>query len=138
MTMHIQPMIDDGYAVRNALADDAQQLRLAREMRQMALQNYLKAKQDYADAEAEFVAEYTYTSEDYGAAKNEKQREVLRDAALVRARQAGYLATVWRVLNDAKVTFDNADMAFEQAADSFKASRAAAELTAAALRAASV
>lgn len=138
MMTALQPMIDDGYVVRNALADDAQSLRLAREMRQVALQNYLTAKQHYSDAEAEFIAEFTYTDETYGAAKNEGQRAIIRDAALVRVRQSGYLSTAWRMLNDAKIVFDNADMAFEQAADSFKASRAAAELTAAALRAASV
>lgn len=138
MMTALQPMIDDGYVVRNALADDAQSLRLAREMRQVALQNYLTAKQHYSDAEAEFIAEFTYTDEAYGAAKNEGQRAIIRDAALVKARQSGYLAVTWRISNDAKIAFDNADMAFEQAADSFKASRAAAELTAAALRAASV
>lgn len=138
MMTALQPMIDDGYAVRNALADDVQSLRLAREMRQAALRTYQDAKQNYGDAEAEWLADFTYTDEMYGAAKNEGQRAIVRDAALIRVRQSGYLSTAWRMLNAAKATFDDADMAFEQAADSFKASRAAAELTAAALRAASV
>lgn len=141
MTPTINPLnqaIEDGYGVRDALREDALQMRLALENRHYALQAHQTAKANYGDAESEFLADFTYTDNKFLACKNAEAREICKDAALVKARSAGILSHPWRSLNDTRMALDNAELAYAQADAAFKAVRIAAELTASLLRAASI
>lgn len=141
MNPTINPLRDvilDGVNIRNRLDTDTLQMRLALENRHFALQAHQSAKQAYQDAEAEFLADFTWADDAYRSAKNAEQREILKDAALVRSRQAGVLAYPWRALNDTRRELDNTELAYAQCEVSFKAVKTAAELTGALLKAASV
>lgn len=129
--------ITDARSLLSTLAEHAEQLNLAIENRQYAVQAHTAAKRDYDAAEAEFLFEMSF-SEDYAKCKNAEAREIFKDAALVKARSDGYLATVWRVLNDCKLALDNAQLGYDQCELQFKATRVAAELMSSMLRAASV
>lgn len=129
--------ITDARNLLSTLAEHALQLNLAIENRQYAVQAYTTAKRDYDAAEAEFL--FDLADEDgYRSCKNAEQREIYRDAALVKARSIGSLSYPWRVMNDCKLALDNAQLGFDQCELQFKATRIAAELMSSMLRAASV
>lgn len=141
MAMTRSPLNDavaDGYNVRNHLNQDAMTMRLTLEQKQVAQQAYTSAKRAYEDAEAEWLADFTWNDDAYRTAKNAEQREILKDAALVKARRSGALAQPWRILGDCDLMHQNAVLAYEQADVAFKAVRIAAELTSSLLRAASI
>jgi len=64
------------------------------------------------------------------------QLKVIVPAELVKARQTGNLAKLWAMMNAAAYEAEDAKMALEQAAKRFRAVEAAADLTAAMLKAA--
>lgn len=137
----LRTMIADGQSLLSALADNAQQFELAIEQRQLALSAKLEAQSTYDAAEAEFLADLAFSAEpdsEYSRAKNAEARKMAADRALVQARSFGPLRLAWAALNDAKTTFENAAMAYDQMEVRWKATRVAAELSAQMLRAASV
>lgn len=131
-------VITDARSLLSTLAEHALQLNLAIENRQYAVQAHTTAKRDYDAAEAEFLFDLANEDEGYRTCKNAEQREIYRDASLVKARTTGILAYPWRVMNDCKLALDNAQLGFDQCELQFKATRVAAELMSSMLRAASV
>lgn len=131
--MLIRTMVEEARRVQTNLADDMYTMTLAIEQRQFAMQAHRTAKAAYDAAEAEFVFDLVFNSEDYAKAKNAEAREIVKDNALVVARSAGALAGPWRILSECATAFENAQMAYEQAEVRFKAVRVVAELQAAML-----
>jgi hypothetical protein len=125
-------LIDSGIEIRNALADSVQQLNLAVENEAAKRRTAKEMRQMYEEAEAEFVAETLPTCD----AKNAEGRKAQLDAALVAARTNGPLSRLWSQANAAAYDADDAKVGLEQTAKVYRATEAAAELTAAMLRAA--
>lgn len=131
--MLIRTMVDEARRVQSALAEDMFTMTMAIEQRQFAMQAHKTAKTAYDAAEAEFLFDMTMTNDRYLAAKNAEQREIVKDKALVVARDAGALASAWRILTECTTALENAQMAYDQAEARFKGVRIAAELQAAML-----
>jgi len=125
-------LIQSGIEIRSALADACQQLELALENEAAKRRTARELRQMYDEAEAEFLAEATFNAN----GSNAEKRKAEVDAALVKARQSGKLARLWAQATAAAYDADDAKAALEQAAKRFRATEAAADLTAAMLRAA--
>lgn len=130
--------INDGYSIRQTLGKKSDQMSVAQERRHQAQRGHTDAKRAYEESEAEWLAEFVITDGRYQAAKNAEQREIVKDAALVNARNRGALARTWGALLQAEQNFANADNYYLQIEIEWKAVRTAADLTAQALRAAAV
>jgi len=85
----------------------------------------------YDEAESEFTAEALPACD----AKNAEGRKAQLDALLVKARQSGPLARLWAQANAAAYDAADAKIGLDQCVNRFRATEAAAELTAAMLRA---
>lgn len=131
--MLIRTMVEEARRVQTTLTDDMYTMTLAIEQRQFAMAAHKTAKAAYDAAEAEFLFDLTMTNERYLAAKNVEAREIVKDRALVVARDGGALATAWRILSECATALENAQMAYDQAEVRFKAVRIAAELQSAML-----
>lgn len=127
-------LIASAVEIRNALADAAQNLELAIANEGQARRVAKESRTMYDEAEAEFVAEATFAAD----AKNAEGRKAQVDAALVKARRDGKLARLWEQANAAAYTHEDTKAALEQMSKRFRAVEAAADLTAAMLRAATV
>lgn len=125
-------IIASGLEIRNALAESVQQLNLAVENEAAKRRTAKELRTAYEEAEAEFVAETLPTCD----AKNAEGRKAQLDAALVAARNNGVLSRLWAQANAAAYDADDAKVGLEQCAKTYRATEAAAELTAAMLRAA--
>jgi hypothetical protein len=131
----LRSLVDDAQNMQRTLTEDTLQMSMAIEQRQYALQVHKMAKSAYDSAEAEFLFDLAYNNEEYIRAKNAEAREVVRDRALVVARQAGVLAQPWRILNECALGLENMQTAYDQAEVRFKSARICAELMAAQLMA---
>jgi len=125
-------LIASGVEIRNALADSVQQLNLAVENEAAKRRTAKELRQMYEEAEAEFVAETLPACD----AKNAEGRKAQLDAALVAARNNGPLSRLWAASTAAAYDADDAKVGLDQCAKTYRATEAAAELTAAMLRAA--
>ncbi len=125
-------LIASGIDIRNALHENVMQLNLAVESEAAKRRTAKELRQSYEEAEAEFVAE-TLPGCD---AKNAEGRKAQLDAALVAARRDGVLARTWALANTAAYDAEDAKVGLEQCSKTYRATEAAAELTAAMLRAA--
>lgn len=127
-------LIQSGIEIRNALAESVRDLELAIANEAQARRVAKELRQMYDEAEAEFVAEATFAAD----AKNAEGRKAQVDAALVKARRDGKLARLWAQANAAAYTHEDTKSALAQMEKRFRATEAAADLTAAMLRAATV
>ena len=125
-------LIASGLEIRKALADSVTQLELALENEAAMRRTAKELRTAYEEAESEFVAETLPACD----AKNAEGRKAQLDAALVAARSKGQLARLWAQANAAAYDADDAKVGLEQCAKTYRATEAAAELTAAMLRAA--
>ena len=125
-------LVNSAIDIRDALNGNVQQLNLAVENEASKRRTAKELRQSYEEAEAEFVAE-TLPGCD---AKNAEGRKAQLDAALVAARRDGPLAAKWAQMNAAAYDAEDAKVGLEQCSKTYRATEAAAELTAAMLRAA--
>lgn len=126
-------LIASGIEIRNALAESVRDLELALENEATARREAKDAKTMYDEAEAEFAAEATFAA----TGSNAEKRKAEVDMALIKARRHSEpLATLWARMNNAAYAADDAKVALEQCSKRFRATEAAADLTAAMLRAA--
>lgn len=134
----LQDRIDDGYNIRQNLEKKGDEMSGAQARRHFAQREHTQAKRNYDEAEAEWLVTFINSNGQYQGCKNAEQREIVKDAALVRERNRGGLAQPWAALLKADQDFASADNYYLQVEIEWKATRTAAELTAQALRAASV
>ena len=127
----LAPLIASGIDIRNALHENVTQLNLAVENEASKRRTAKELRTSYEEAEAEFVAE-TLPGCD---AKNAEGRKAQLDAALVAARRDGALAAKWALANTAAYDAEDAKVGLEQCSKTYRATEAAAELTAAILNA---
>ena len=125
-------LLNSAHEVRNALGESVTNLELALENEAAKRRTAKELRSMYDEAETEFLAEAVFAAD----AKNAEGRKAQVDAALVKARQSGKLARLWAQANAAAYDADDAKVGLEQAAKRFRATEAAADLTAAMLRAA--
>ena len=125
-------IIASGLDIRTALADSVRQLNLALENDATKRRTAKELRQMYEEAEAEFIAEALPACD----AKNAEGRKAQLDAMLVKARNDGPLSQLWAAANAATYDADDAKVGLEQCAKTYRATEAAAELTAAILHAA--
>lgn len=126
-------LIDSGIEIRNALADAVTQLELAQEAELTARRKAKEYREEYESQETEFIAEKMVTL----TGKNAESRKAEMDAALVTVRtNNSYMAGRWSLMNTAVWEWEEAKTALEQCSKRYRATEAAAELTAAMLRAA--
>jgi hypothetical protein len=125
-------LIETAINIREALGSSVTQLGLAIENEAAKRRTAKELRQMYDEAEAEFVAEVLPTCD----AKNAEGRKAQLDAALVAARRDGTLANLWAQANAAAYDAEDAKVGLEQCSKTYRATEAAAELTAAMLRAA--
>ena len=136
MSTTINPLtglLDVASGVFSALGEAVTNLELALEADVSARRTAREAKDAYQDSESEFAAEALFAAN----GKNAEQRKAEVDVALVKARTSGPLAYRWQQMNAARNDADNAAMTLEQCSKRFRATEAAADLTAAMLKAAS-
>src|SRR5690606_37825592 len=114
--------------MRESLINSARDVRLAIERKHLCVRAAKAAERDYQAAEAEFLAELRFEDE-YVRAKTVAEREVVRDAALAKARREGDLASAWAAMLAAQAESDDAQMAYSQCEAEFRAAKAAAEIT---------
>ena len=126
-------MISTAEQIRDSLPVLARDLELAMEREQLTRRAAADAKRDYEDAEAEIRFEAIHTAE----GKNAEQRSAAVDVAMIRARADGALRVLWGRMLAAQAEADAAKLASDQMARRFRATEAAADLTAAMLKAAS-
>lgn len=124
-------MIAAAVEIRDSLGAAVEQLNLALENEAAKRRTAKELRQMYDEAEAEFVAETLPACD----AKNAEGRKAQMDAALVKARQTGPLARLWAQANAAAYDAEDAKVGLEQCSKTYRATEAAAELTAAMLRA---
>ena len=125
-------LIASAIDIRNALHENVAQLNLAVENEATMRRTAKELRQTYEEAEAEFVAEVMPNL----TGKNAEGRKAQLDAALVAARRDGTLAGKWTLANAAAYDAEDAKVGLEQCSKTYRATEAAAELTAAMLRAA--
>jgi hypothetical protein len=125
-------IIASGLEIRQALADSAQQLNLALENEAAERRTAKELKTMYDEAEVEFTVEANAAA----TGSNAEKRKAEVEAALVKARQSGPLSRLWAQANAAAYNAADAKIGLDQCANRFRATEAAAELTAAMLRAA--
>ena len=128
----LAPLIASGIDIRNALHENVMQLNLAVENEAAKRRTAKELRQSYEEAEAEFVAEALPGCD----AKNAEGRKAQLDAALVAARRDGALADLWTMATAAGYDAEDAKVGLEQCSKTYRATEAAAELTAAILNAA--
>src|SRR5262245_6072039 len=120
MNSPLRSLVGEAQNMQRTLTEDTLQMSMAIEQRQYALQAHKMAKSAYDSAEAEFLFDLAYNSEEYAKARNAEAREVVRDRELVVSRQAGALAQPWRILNECTLTLENMQTAYDQAEVRFK------------------
>lgn len=125
-------LIESGKGIVAHLAESATQLSLAIENEAAKRRVAKELRQMYDEAEAEFVAEALPACD----ARNAEGRKAQLDAALITARRNGPLARLWAQANAAAYDAEDAKTSLEQCAKQYRATEAAAELTAAMLKAA--
>jgi hypothetical protein len=125
-------LVNSAIDIRDALNGNVQQLNLAVENEASKRRTAKELRTSYEEAEAEFVAETLPNCD----AKNAEGRKAQLDAALVAARRDGTLANLWAQANAAAYDAEDAKVGLEQCSKTYRATEAAAELTAAMLRAA--
>jgi len=125
-------LVNSAIDIRDALNGAVQQLNLAIEYEAAKRRTAKELCAAYDEAEAEFVAETLPTCD----AKNAEGRKAQLDAALVAARRDGALSRSWAQANAATYDAEDAKVSLEQCSKTYRATEAAAELTAAMLRAA--
>ena len=118
-------------SIRDALSDTVRDLNMAMENEAAKRRTAKELRQMYDEAEAEFVAETLPACD----AKNAEGRKAQLDAALIQARRSGTLARLWSQSTAAAYDAEDAKTGLDQCAKMFRATEAAAELTAAMLRA---
>jgi len=128
MNSPFRTMYDSAQRIQESIREDALQLGLAMEQLAGQRQAHQMAKEIYEASEAEFIFDLTLTNDRYLSAKNAELREIVRDQAIIKARQNGELAQPWRVLNECKTGLENAQLSYDQAEARFKAIRAASDL----------
>lgn len=126
-------MIRTAEQIRDSLPVLARDLELAMERESLTRAAYVTAKRDYEDAEAEIAFELVHTAD----GRNAEARKAQVDIGLIRARADGALRTLWGRMLAAQADADAAKLACDQMARRFRATEAAADLTAAMLKAAS-
>mgnify|MGYP000908910908 CR=1 FL=1 len=131
-TVALAPLIASAISIRDSLTEAVTQLNLALENESDKRRTAKELRQMYDEAEAEFTAETLPTCD----AKNAEGRKAQLDAALVAARRDGPLTRLWAQATAAAYDAEDAKVGLEQCAKSFRGVEAAAELTAAMLRAA--
>jgi len=128
----LAPLISGAISIRDNLTTAVTQLNLAMENESDRRRTAKELRQMYDEAEAEFIAETLPTCD----AKNAEGRKAQLDAALVAARRDGALANLWAQATAAAYDAEDAKVGLDQCAKSFRATEAAADLTAAILNAA--
>ena len=128
----LAPLIATAISIRDGLKTAVTQLNLAVENEAAKRRTAKELRQSYEEAEAEFVAETLPNCD----AKNAEGRKAQLDAALVAARRDGALADLWTMATAAAYDAEDAKVGLEQCSKTYRATEAAAELTAAMLRAA--
>lgn len=129
--MLTQTMIDAAESIKSQMTAAARDCELAYENEALARRAYTEAKQAYEDAEAEFSFEAMQSIE----GKNAETRKAALDVALIKARTAGPLASLWRQKVAAQYAADNTKMALDQCLRRWRALEAVADLSTAQLRA---
>ena len=127
----LAPLIATAISIRDSLTTAVTQLNLAVENEAAKRRTAKELRQSYEEAEAEFVAETLPNCD----AKNAEGRKAQLDAALIQARRSGTLARLWSQSTAAAYDAEDAKTGLDQCAKMFRATEAAAELTAAMLRA---
>ena len=141
-TNPLTALISSAEDIRTALLNAITNLELAIEAETMKRRIAKEAKEAYDAAEAEVEAEAwtrdrsTVNGDGKATKPTMDQLKVIVPAELVKARQTGNLAKLWAMMNAAAYEAEDAKMALEQAAKRFRAVEAAADLTAAMLKAA--
>jgi hypothetical protein len=128
----LAPLIATAISIRDGLKTAVTQLNLALENESDKRRTAKELRQMYDEAEAEFIAETLPNCD----AKNAEGRKAQLDAALVSARRDGTLANLWAQSTAAAYDAEDAKVGLEQCSKTYRATEAAAELTAAMLRAA--
>ena len=128
----MEELINSGLEIRAELQKAAIDLELAIEGQFSKRQVAKELKRIYDEMEAEYTAETMFAAN----GKNAESRKAELEAALVKARRDGFLARAWAQMNAAAYDAAEAESAYEQCSKRFRATEAAADLTAALLRAA--
>ena len=128
----MEELINSGLEIRNALADAAQNLELAIANEAAKRRTAKELRAMYEEAEAEFTVEATFGATGSNAEKRKAEVEV----AVVKARRDGVLSRLYAQMNAAAYDHEDGKSALTQMEVRFRATEAAADLTAAMLRAA--
>ncbi len=130
----LQSMVQDGEEILRNLDENARNLEMAIEHKFATGRRLAEIEATYKDLESEYLVEQLYRDQPASPVKLlAADKELIRDAELVRARTSGKLAPAWNMLNRARTEQINAQMAFEQMETRFRATRLASELRAAIL-----
>ena len=107
---------------------------MAIEHKFVACRRLAEIESTYKDMESEYQVEMLYKEQPVSPVKLlAADKELIRDAELVKARTSGKLAPARNLLNRARTEHSNAQMAFAQTETRFRATRLARELRAAIL-----
>ncbi len=130
----LQTMVQDGEEILRNLDEVSRQLEMAIEHKFVTGRRLAEIESTYKDMESEYQVEMLYREQPVSPVKLlAADKELIRDAELVKARTAGKLSPAWNMLNRARTEQINAQMAYEQMEVRFRATRLASELRAAIL-----
>ena len=130
----LQSMVQDGEEILRNLDEVSRQMELAIEHKFATGRRVAEIEASYKELESEYQVEMLYREQPVSPVKLlAADKELIRDAELVKARTSGKLAPAWNMLNRARTEQINAQMAFEQMETRFRATRLASELRAAIL-----
>lgn len=130
----LQTMVQDGEEILRNLDEVSRQLEMAIEHKFVAGRRLAEIESTYKDMESEYQVEMLYKEQPVSPVKLlAADKELIRDAELVKARTSGKLSPAWNMLNRARTEQNNAQMAYEQMEVRFRATRLASELRAAIL-----
>jgi hypothetical protein len=115
----------------SALANNGKQLELALEAVKTARRDAQKAEADFEAAKAEFMVEAMAAAD----GKNAETRKAQAEAMVLKAQRTGTLARSYGHMLNTKYRLEDAEMAYDQMRTRFRATEAAADLTAANYRA---
>lgn len=125
----LQAMVTDAEGILRELGDAGRNLELAIERKSVAVRKLNEAEQNYEEMQSEFQVEMLYREQPQPTVKLlAADKELIRDAELIKARNTGLLAPYWQRLNLARNEAANASMAFDQMEVRFRAIRLASEL----------
>lgn len=130
----LQAVIQDGEEILRNLDENARNLEMAIEQKFTTGRRVAEIEVTYKELESEYQVEMLYREQPASPVKLlAADKELIRDAELVKARTSGKLTPAWNMLNRARTEQINAQMAYEQMETRFRATRLASELRAAIL-----